>query len=126
MAQATPADSVDTSEYPAFWRRWFYSTNHKDIGTLYFIFAFIAGLVGATFSILIRLELQEPGLQFFANPQAFNVVVTGHGLIMIFFVVMPALISGFGNWFVPLMIASSSRRPDTIGGTARSPTCQSA
>ncbi|MBF9232445.1 cytochrome c oxidase subunit I [Microvirga alba] len=106
MAQATPADSVDTSSYPTFWRRWFYSTNHKDIGTLYFIFAFIAGLVGATFSILIRLELQEPGLQFFANPQAFNVVVTGHGLIMIFFVVMPALISGFGNWFVPLMIGA--------------------
>ncbi|WP_425515174.1 cytochrome c oxidase subunit I [Microvirga terricola] len=91
---------------PTFWRRWFYSTNHKDIGTLYLITAFLAGLVAATFSILMRLELQQPGLQIFANPQAFNVIVTGHGLIMVFFTVMPALIGGFGNWFVPLMIGA--------------------
>ena len=80
------------------------STNHKDIGTLYLIFALTAGLVGGFLSIMMRLELQEPGMQWFTNPQTYNVFVTGHGLIMVFFVVMPALIGGFGNWFVPIMI----------------------
>jgi len=104
-AHAQEADAEGVGP-PAFATRWFCSTNHKDIGTLYLIFAFSAGLVGATFSILMRMELQEPELQIFANPQMYNVFVTGHGLIMIFFVLMPAQIGGFGNWFVPLMIGA--------------------
>ena len=91
---------------PGFFARWFCSTNHKDIGTLYMIFSVIAGLIGGAFSVLMRMELQNPGLQLVADGQQWNVWITAHGLIMVFFVVMPALIGGFGNWFLPLMIGA--------------------
>jgi cytochrome c oxidase subunit 1 len=90
----------------SFVRRWLYSTNHKDIGTLYLVFAVVASLVGGAISIYMRMELQNPGLQYMEDGNVWNVMVTAHGLIMVFFVVMPALIGGFGNWFVPLMIGA--------------------
>ena len=102
-------------ENPTGWKRWVYSTNHKDIGVMYLWFAFFAGLIGFTMSGLMRMELMEPGVNFLpgffgmTEDQArhmFNVLTTGHGLIMVFFMVMPALIGGFGNYFVPLMIGA--------------------
>ncbi len=93
-------------------RRWLYSTNHKDIGTMYLLFAIIAGLIGGAFSVYMRLELMEPGVQYMVTADGepdghlWNVFITAHGLIMVFFVVMPALIGGFGNWIVPLLIGA--------------------
>ncbi len=89
-----------------FVRRWLYSTNHKDIGTLYLVFSVMAGLIGGLFSVIMRAELQSPGLQIVGDGQIWNVLITAHGLIMVFFVVMPAVIGGFGNWFVPMMIGA--------------------
>src|SRR5690606_17208821 len=106
---------------PGFFARWFMSTNHKDIGTLYIIFAIFAGIVGGAISGLMRWELAEPGLQVLGHVASWlnggeadfdkmthtlNVLVTAHGLVMVFFVVMPATMGGFGNWFVPLLIGS--------------------
>lgn len=111
-AHATTAESGHDDHKPGFFARWFMSTNHKDIGTLYIIFSIVAGLLGGAASVMMRMELQEPGVQFLTdaagNPDGhlWNVLITAHGLLMVFFVVMPGLIGGFGNWFLPLMIGA--------------------
>ncbi|OYX46629.1 MAG: cytochrome c oxidase subunit I [Sphingomonadales bacterium 32-64-22] len=111
----------DADHKPGFFARWFMSTNHKDIGTLYLIFAIFAGIVGGGISGIMREELREPGIQvlghvamllnggavdFDQQLHLWNVLITAHGLIMVFFLVMPAVIGGFGNWFVPIMIGA--------------------
>ena len=110
MADAA-VHSHDGHDKPGFFTRWFMSTNHKDIGILYLVTAAILGLVSVSFTMFMRLELMEPGVQYMLldgqpNGHLWNVLITGHGILMMFFVVIPALFGGFGNYFMPLMIGA--------------------
>src|SRR6476469_3772553 len=116
QAHADPHHEHDAHHMPGFFARWFMSTNHKDIGTLYLIFAIFAGIIGGGISGIMRAELMEPGIQvlnqawpigaggtnFDEWTHHWNVLITAHGLIMVFFMVMPAMIGSFGNCLVPL------------------------
>lgn len=87
--------------------RWLYSTNAKDIGTLYLVFAVFSGMIGTALSVIIRIELAAPGVQILqGDHQLYNVIVSSHALLMIFFMVMPGLVGGYGNYFVPILLGS--------------------
>jgi cytochrome c oxidase subunit 1 len=123
LTMATAAVHEAHVAHPTGWKRYVYATNHKDIGTMYLVLAVIAGVIGGSLSIAMRIELHEPGIQIFHGlaqmvygvssgealdygKHMYNVFTTAHGLIMIFFMVMPAMIGGFGNWFVPIQIGA--------------------
>ncbi len=110
MADATA--SHDHHAAPGFFTRWFCSVNHKDIGILYLISAGVLGAISVAMTFYMRLELMEPGVQYMLTEDGqvdgnlWNVMITGHGILMMFFVVIPALFGGFGNYFMPLMIGA--------------------
>lgn len=97
------------------WReRWLSSCNAKDIGILYLMFALFSGLIGTAFSLLIRLELSGPGVQYIADNQLYNSIITAHALVMIFFMVMPAMIGGFGNFLLPLIVGGPDMAKEQV------------
>ena len=103
--QASSANSFNLIGNITMWKeRWFLSCNAKDIGTLYLMFALFSGLIGTAYSVLIRLELSGPGIQFISDNQLYNTIITAHAIVMIFFMVMPAMIGGFGNFLLPLLV----------------------
>ena len=104
ISQENKSCNTLKSSISVWTERWFLSTNAKDIGTLYLIFALFSGLLGTAFSVLIRMELSGPGVQYIADNQLYNSIITAHAILMIFFMVMPALIGGFGNFLLPLLV----------------------
>ena len=105
FTSSSPANKVESTSGITMWQeRWFLSCNAKDIGTLYLMFALFSGLLGTAYSVLIRLELSGPGIQFIADNQLYNTIITAHAILMIFFMVMPAMIGGFGNFLLPLLV----------------------
>ena len=105
LSKTSPSEKIEMKKDISMGlERWFLSSNAKDIGTLYLIFALFSGLLGTAFSVLIRLELSGPGVQYISDNQLYNSIITAHAILMIFFMVMPAMIGGFGNFLLPLLV----------------------
>ena len=118
VASVNTQSSFLTLKQPTEWQeRWFLSSNAKDIGTLYLMFSLFSGLLGTAFSVLIRLELSGPGVQYIADNQLYNSIITAHAIMMIFFMVMPGLLSGFGNFLLPLLVGGPdmAKNKDILG-----------
>ena len=106
MSTALHVDDHGHDAPKGFVRRWLYSTNHKDIGTMYLIFSIVAALIGSGISVFMRMELASPGVQYMADGHMWNVFTTAHGLIMVFFVVVPILFGSFANFLIPYHVGS--------------------